>query len=944
MTSESHTNPAEFLKFHELLIKDAPEGYEPFYFALVPNTKDPVKAGKYDPILAGSWLKRKLSVNEAHILLEKGYNIAIAALANDPLCIVDIDNIELVGSIKSTLVAQSKKRIGRHNFFFTNDKSTYEKENSVFIDSAKDNIDTDTAGEVRANNQYVVCAGSFVECCEDEILKIPKEDRVNAGKYTIFAENDVSYITYEELPDIYKQKHESEKLAEIAYRVEKEDQKEITPDNEDSKNKSSLWTITVPGLTGRKNNPNKRFKMFPEFHEDDSKTGGNASISADLLHCWRHHVSHNAFTFLAVKAGLYTCNDAGRKFKGHRFGATKTPENVYKVWLYAKQQGIIPDNDPAPSKALEYAAISLFKLCSKTDFTDGWKLPPDIYNKTLDLIKASGINPGRAPFNKKSGMRKAAKKLLSGLSVSEIVDGLQEEVPIYFDIGKNFWMWNQDLNVYERTDETEIMVQITEHLDLTIYSKDFKNQILEGIRQTGRLRRVKPTNIGWIQFKNGVFDLETNRVFEASPDNFFVSQIPHKLGDSEETPILDKLFDDWQPDKAELLKEICAYCLVDDYPIQRIFALIGPGGNGKGQFMKFIKRLIGFDNVVGTDLDRLSDSRFEASKLYKKKAAFVGETKYTLSKTSMLKLLTGGDTISGEFKGRDPFDFVNTAKIIIATNGLPITTDRSEGFYRRWCLIEFKNKFCDGKDIIDTVPEIEYQNFCRKAVRMVKNLRESGKLQEPEIQDRKEQYEKLSNPIQAFLNDECKLSEDAYVPIWYLYEQYNLYREIKGHRHILQNEFSKIVGSMGFTKKQQWYNNEDIATYKKNQETTKGSSWWVFEGIDVNPKLVTENSSTIARTEKESADVEKDRKHANSSISPSKTPSTPYIEPNTTLSLDLLENEKKRYQEDDFELKRQVARIQKSARIYENPVSAFSPDSKVVSVQVAKNILKDGGY
>jgi len=676
VTFEIHTNPAEFLKFNELLIKNAPEGYEPFFFALVPNSKDPIEYGKYDPILAGSWFKRKLSVNEAHILLEKGYNMAIAALANDPLCIVDVDDIGLVGSIKPTLVAQSRKRIGRHNFFFTRDESTYEKEDAVFIDSAKDNIDTDIAGEVRANNGYVVCAGSFVECSEEEIFKIPEEDRVNAGKYTIFAENDVSYITYEELPDIYKQKHESEKLAEIAYRVEKEDQKEINPDNEDSKNKSSLWTLTVPGLTKLKNNPTKRFPMFSDFHDDDSKTGGNASVSGDLLHCWRHHVSHNAFTFLAVKAGLYTCNDAGRKFKGHRFGATKIPENVYKVWLYAKQQGIIPDNDPAPSKALEYAAISLFKLCSKTDITDGWKLPPDIYNKTLDLIKASGINPGREPLEKKSTMRKAAKKLISGLSITEIVNGLQEEVPIYFDNGKNFWMWNQDLKVYERIDETEIMVQITEHLDLTIYSKEFKNQILEGIRQTGRLRRVKPTKTGWIQFKNGVFDIETNRVFEAYPDNFFVSQIPHKLGDSEETPILDKLFEDWQGDKAELLKEICAYCLVDDYPIQRIFAFIGPGSNGKGQFMKFLKRLVGFDNAIGTDLDRLSDSRFEASKLYKKKVAFVGETNYTISKTSMLKALTGGDTISGEFKGKDPFDFVNTAKIVIATNGLPVTTDR----------------------------------------------------------------------------------------------------------------------------------------------------------------------------------------------------------------------------------------------------------------------------
>ena len=68
-------------------------------------------------------------------------------------------------------------------------------------------------------------------------------------------------------------------------------------------------------------------------------------------------------------------------------------------------------------------------------------------------------------------------------------------------------------------------------------------------------------------------------IFEATPDYLLISMIPHKIGSSEETPILDKLFNDWQGENAELLEEISAYCMYDDYPIQRIFAFIGPGGN-----------------------------------------------------------------------------------------------------------------------------------------------------------------------------------------------------------------------------------------------------------------------------------------------------------------------------------------------------------------------------
>ena len=431
-------------------------------------------------------------------------------------------------------------------------------------------------------------------------------------------------------------------------------------------------------------------------------------------------------------------------------------------------------------------------------------------------------------------------------------------------------------------------------------------------------------------------------IFEAIPYYLFISLIPHKIGSSEETPILDKLFNDWQGENAELLEEISAYCMYDDYPIQRIFAFIGPGGNGKGQYTKFLKRLLGFDNVVGTELDRLSESRFEASKLFKKKAAFVGETNYTLSKTSLLKSITGGDTISGEFKGKDPFDFVNTAKIIVSTNGLPTTTDRSEGFYRRWCLIEFKNKYGDGKDIIDTVPEIEYQNFCRKAIRLLKDIVDTGKLQhEPEQKDRKDQYEKLSNPIQAFINDECTVSEELFMPVWYLYEQYDVYREARGHRNILQNDFAKIIESMGYNRKRKWFNGKDIASYKNSLEVANGKNWMAFEWIAVN--------SRDSREDKENKntplDIENNENNEDSRGSTVKLRSVSWnTPPHPILSIEPLEKEHKEEEEtvfNPFSLPLETTRIKDD---FQHNLNSSIPDSKVVSVQAAKNLLKEEGY
>lgn len=810
-TTSVYTNPEEFKLFHSLLMADAPEGFQPFYFPLEKNGKDPMKGN--------SWKNNRKTFSEAYNLLNKGFNIGIAATDRDPLVIVDIDDLTQVKDPKPTLMNSSRKRIGRHCFYFTDDLVA----RTIFDNSAKQNIATEEAGEVRSVWQYVVAAGSYVPCAPEELEKIPESDKINAGKYSVMIERSVTKITYEELPDAYKKCLQNKRAVNIANNQKKN--KRPVAQDKDSKNRSALWNLTIYDVTGKRDDPEHRFTS--PFH--GSKTNANASVTQGMLHCWRHYVSHTALTYLAVESGVSECSCAGYGHNGSGDSDVNfdDPRNVYTVWLHAKNHGYIPDSDPMPTKAMVYYALQE-KMCSEKEVIDGWKLPRDVYN---DIIEKAPFNVGREPL--KAPTERIGQTIQGAmLNPMQIAESLQAHIPIYFDPAKNYWMWNEDLKKYDRVDETEIMCQISLSMDLTIYKSQIKQEILESIRITGRNRRVKPTKKEWIQFDNCVVNIDTGETFEATPDYFFTSPIPHKLGDSEETPIINTLFKSWHTEKAALLCEICSYCMYDGYPIQRIFAFVGSGSNGKGQYMTLLRRLVGIENCVGTDLDRLSKSQFEASKLYKKKAAFIGETNYnTLSRTNMLKALSGSDLVSCEFKGRDSFDFVNSAKIIIATNGLPATTDRSDGFYRRWSIIEFKNKFKDGRDVVDEIPESEYENLCRKCIRMLKDILKSGRLLNEEDQDkRKEKYESLSNPVQAFVNEECSFNEDQYVPIWYLYEQYESYREKRGHRKISKNEFSLIVRSLDIESGPKKYNQEQQECYSDTTEEL-GKNWKSFFGI-----------------------------------------------------------------------------------------------------------------
>ncbi len=97
-----------------------------------------------------------------------------------------------------------------------------------------------------------------------------------------------------------------------------------------------------------------------------------------------------------------------------------------------------------------------------------------------------------------------------------------------------------------------------------------------------------------------------------------------------------------------------------------------------------ICRFVGDKNVASTDLDALQKSRFEAARLYRKLVCLIGETNFNrFEKTSIIKRLTGDDMMPMELKNKTPFEARNYAKILIATNELPPTADKTPGFYRR---------------------------------------------------------------------------------------------------------------------------------------------------------------------------------------------------------------------------------------------------------------------
>jgi len=396
--------------------------------------------------------------------------------------------------------------------------------------------------------------------------------------------------------------------------------------------------------------------------------------------------------------------------------------------------------------------------------------------------------------------------------------------PIYYDKGKIWWLWNfKDLK-WEMIDETDLLNTIDNYTKTPTANSKVKNEILEALKRTGRRNKPKDAKKTWVQFKDIVVDIETGEKFKASPEYFITNPIPWNYVDGEEleTPIIDKIFEEWVgEDYVKTLYEIMAYCLLPNYPIHRIFCFVGEGLNGKSKYLELLRLVIGEDNCCATELDDLLNSRFEITRLHNKLVCQMGETDFNeMNKTAILKKLCGNDFIGIEYKNKDLIHTINYAKILIATNNLPTTTDKTIGFYRRWCILDFPNQFSEKKDILKDIPEEEIKILSTKLIKVLKELLEKREFHnEGNINERMKKYESKSDFLKTFLFERTEEFFDGKVHASFFNKEFENWCGKNKFRKLSASKVVKLLKEKGFVKE------------KIYDEQTKKMNWF-YTGLN----------------------------------------------------------------------------------------------------------------
>ncbi|MGO2099615.1 DNA primase family protein [Vagococcus salmoninarum] len=331
-----------------------------------------------------------------------------------------------------------------------------------------------------------------------------------------------------------------------------------------------------------------------------------------------------------------------------------------------------------------------------------------------------------------------------------------------------------------------------------------------------------------ISFKNGTYNFKTQQLQPHNPKDYIFQSHNFELDINEEhlpTKTLSWL-DDLTGDNtsARYLIEMMGYCFYRSYaPFQSITILIGAGGNGKSAFLNYLTELLNDENVANASLSDLGNknNRFATSMLYQKLAnVFADIESDFIDSTGLLKALTGGDKLMAEYKGQDPFNFENFAKLIFSANSLPQFSNFSLGFDRRLYVVPFnvvideafKQKH-DLKAIEKEIPQFAY--YCLKAFN---EAMKRGKLSlsEPMLRA-KEEWLKESNHLSRFIEDYCKIDETAKTgdTTRNVFEKYRDFCFDENIKSLSQPKFNRQLENLGIIKKTIRQDNTRVARYLK---------------------------------------------------------------------------------------------------------------------------------
>ena len=372
--------------------------------------------------------------------------------------------------------------------------------------------------------------------------------------------------------------------------------------------------------------------------------------------------------------------------------------------------------------------------------------------------------------------------------------------------------------------------------------KNFRDRIL---KDSMSIKPVKSNSFNRFKFlfncQNGTYDFNKN-TFKNHDRTDLLTDISNVTYDaSARCDLFNKYLDEVmenKEDKIDYLMKIASYCLTGDTSRECFFVLYGDKTrNGKGTFVSTIANLAGsYSNTLrAAAITRkqinsgASNATPEIAKLISSRMVNINELEDGMMlDISLIKTLTGGDTMTARKLYKDEVEFVPQFKLLINTNTLPRMTDDSIFKSDRIHILCFDRHFERiERDLhLKDKLKLETSGIFNLLVYYYGQLNKSGFIIPKDSQEVVDKYHLNSNNVMQFVADNMNKDTRSYEKTSVVYRSYQNWCEENGYHPLGKKTFKERMERLDF-----FFTDKE---YHKTNEGLGETTYWA-KGYSLTP-------------------------------------------------------------------------------------------------------------
>lgn len=315
--------------------------------------------------------------------------------------------------------------------------------------------------------------------------------------------------------------------------------------------------------------------------------------------------------------------------------------------------------------------------------------------------------------------------------------------------------------------------------------------------------------------RNGTLDLRTGQLREHNQNDLITRILPVEFNPQAQAPTWDRFLGRIMASNQELIAFIqraVGYTLTGLTSEQCLFFMFGSGKNGKSTFIETLASLLG-DYMKKTPTETImlkkGDSiRNDVARLQNARMVVAAETEEGRRlDESLIKDLTGGDTITARYLHKEFFEFKPTHKLWLYGNHKPVIKNTDEGIWRRIALIPFAVTIApEERD--SALPEKLYQELpgiLAWAMRGCLEWQRVGLSFPDVVKSATQEYRAEQDLMASWIGDRCVINSAAAARAKELYASYTQWCGDSGEYAITMSRWGASLEDRGFKRERMNY-------------------------------------------------------------------------------------------------------------------------------------------